>query len=309
MSIRDPKLLGALACLSNQERSNLREAAKQATRVERIWIYRFRDAIDRMDGWVFRDLYEQGRFAASEVDFLPLVLEHSFNAMRVGMRTAKEAAVTESISPVARRRMARIPAISRLARVPVPTRIPRSLADLRRLYDHWRKKRDVPPRQRIVAERLKKAYLERVQSVWERYGADFRAGKTYDRDEVRAILRRHGDMAKARADTIVQTETTLYYNKARRNIYDRSDDVTHYLFVAIRDHATTKWCKSRQGLVYAKGDPLLDKETPPIHWNCRSEILPLSRHNPSHLRLIEDASRWRRNNSCEPLPPGWGRAA
>jgi SPP1 gp7 family putative phage head morphogenesis protein len=295
--IRDPMLLGALAALSSEERVRLRESSKQATALERKWIRRFRDEIDRLDVWVFRDLFENGQYAESKVDFLPLVLEHSFNSMAVGMRTAREDADEQ-----------RLP--RKLAGPPGATRIPRSLADLRRLYDLWKRKRNLPPRQRVIAEKLKKAYLKRVQSVWERYGDDFRRGKTYDKDAVRAVLRREGDMVKSRADTVVQTETTLYYNKARRTIYDRSPDVTHYLFVAIRDQATTKWCKSRQGLVYAKGDPLLDKETPPIHYNCRSELLPLSRLNPSHLKLIEDPARRRRNHSCEPLPPGWtARAA
>lgn len=293
--IRDPMLLGALACLSAGERVRLREAAEQATRLERKWMQRFRDEIDRSDAWVFKDLFETGRYAESQIDFLPLVLAHSFNAMRVGLVTAKGDADEQRLP----RKLA--------ARPPGAMRIPRSLADLKRLYDQWKRKRNLPPRQRAIAEELKKAYLKRVQSVWERYGDDFRRGKTFDRDSVRAVLRRTGDMAKSRADTIVQTETTVYYNKARRTVYDRSDDVTHYLFVAIRDQATTKWCRSRQGLVYAKSDPLLDAETPPIHWNCRSEILPLSRLNPSHAKLIDDPARRRRNHQCEPLPPGWSK--
>lgn len=288
-------LRATLSLLSSGERVRLREAAEQATKVERYWRWRFGVAIERYDSWVFKDLFETGRYAESQIDFLPLILEHSFRSMAVGMRTAQKDASEQ-----------RLPL--RLA-APAGVRIPRGLAELRRLYDRWRRGRNIPARQRADAERLKQAYLERVQSVWEKHGEDFRRGKVYDRDSVKAVMRRQGDMAQARADMIVQTETTYYYNKARRTVYDRSDDVTHYLFVALRDKATTKWCKSRQGLVYAKGDPLLDKETPPIHWNCRSEILPLSRHNPAHLKLIEDSRRWRRNHSCEPLPSGWGKRA
>lgn len=287
-------LLGALACLSTSERVRLREAAREASFLERKWRHRFNEHIAAYDAWVFENLVQNGRFAESQIDFLPLVLRHSYEATATGMRTARKDADEQ-----------RLP-----AKLSTPTgpRIPRNLGDLKRLYDRWKKKaKDAPPRQREIAEKLKKAYLNRVQSVWDKHGQDFREGKEFSRDAVADVLRRTGDMARARAETIVQTETTYYYNKARRTVYDRSDDVTHYLFVAIRDKATTKWCKSRQGLVYAKGDPLLEKETPPIHWNCRSEILPLSEINPRHLQLIEDSSRWRRNHRCEPLPAGWGK--
>lgn len=288
-------LLGALACLSTGERVRLREAAKAATDLERRWRHRFNERIAGFDAWVFESLFEHGRFAESQIDFLPLVLQHSYEASAVGMRTARRDAYQE-----------RLPL--KLAATPPGPRIPKNLGDLKRLYDRWKRtSKNAPPRQRQIAERLKKEYLARVQSVWERYGSDFREGKSFDRDAVTQVLKQKGDMARARAETVVQTETTYYYNKARRTVYDRSDDVTHYLFVAIRDKATTKWCKTRQGLVYAKGDPLLEKETPPIHWNCRSEILPLSELNPRHLLLIQDASRWRRNHRCEPLPAGWSK--
>lgn len=163
----------------------------------------------------------------------------------------------------------------------------------------------MPARQKEIAEKIKKAYIKKVQSVWVKYGEEFRSGITAETTEAVRQIKEGADVVYSRAKMIVETETTYYYNKSRRTVYDESPDVTHYLFVSVRDHATTKWCKTRHGLVYKKGDPLLDKETPPIHWNCRSEILPLTWHNPAHRKLIEDLSRRRRNNTCEPLPPGW----
>ncbi len=291
----NPMLLGALAALTHHERARLREAAKQATILERRWVRRFQEQISEYDEWVFPQLFVQGRFKTTEIDFLPVVLEHSYAVMSDGIRAARES------NPETERK-----ASTKLG-YPNGPRIPRTLGDLKTLYDQWRKKKNLPARQVRTAERLKKAYLRRCQSVWDRYGQDFREGKEYSRSAVNRVLETKGDMARARADTIVQTETTYYYNKARRNVYDRSSDVSHYLFVAIRDQATTKWCKSRQGLVYKKDDPLLDKETPPIHWNCRSEILPLTLLNPRHRALIEDKSRARRSHRCEPLPSGWAK--
>lgn len=290
----DAQLLGTLAALGPEDRVRLRESSRIANQLERKWRARFYERIEKLDDIVFPQLWERGQFATSQVDFLALVLEHSYNVMSTGMRSA------EAEDPQATR-----PRGERLS-VPAGPRIPKSLAELRTLYDRWRKKKYLPPRQRAIAEKLKRTYIRRCQSVWDRYGAEFRKGNEFNRSAVRRVLESEGDMARSRADMTAQTETTYYFNRARRKVYDRSSDVTHYLFVAIRDQATTKWCRTRQGLVYAKSDPLLATETPPCHWNCRSEILPLSRLNPRHLRLIEDKSRARRSNRCEPLPNGWG---
>lgn len=175
------------------------------------------------------------------------------------------------------------------------------------IWDRWRRKGKVPPRQKALGEKIRKAYVRKCQDVWRKHAEEFREGKSFDMQKARDVIAKATKPVYSRAKMIVETETTRYYNEVRREVYDSSPDVTHYLFVAVRDHATTKWCKTRTGLVYAKGDPLLDKETPPIHWNCRSELLPLTKLNPRHLALIENESLQRRRHSCEPLPKDWNR--
>lgn len=283
----DPRLLGVLAALSQHERVRLSKSLRETNALEAFWSNRFRNAIKSLDERVFRSLYDHGSFAESSIDFLPLILDFSFRVLLAGMKEA-------TASDVGLRRLAKPPA----------GKIPRSLRTLREMYDSWRKKRKIPTRQKWFAEKLKATYIKRCHSVWEKHSEDFRSGKSFDLGKVRAVLEK-ADMATARGEQIVRTETTYYYTNGQRKIYDSVSDVTHYVFVAIRDKATTKWCKTRQGLVYAKTDPLLDKETPPIHWNCRSGLLPLTPQNPKHRRLIEDKSRNRRNHQCEPLPPGW----
>lgn len=190
---------------------------------------------------------------------------------------------------------------------------PKTLKEVLAAYDKWRKGLYKPKPVVKRAKEIKDAYVDAIQKTWKKYSEDFRNGDTYDQEEVIDKVVESTDVATARAKTIVRTETTRYYNEARRNYYDESEDVTHYLFIAVRDKATTPWCTSstvngkrgRSGLVYAKGDPLLDKETPPCHWNCRSELLPLNRFNPAHRKLIEDSSLWRRNHVCTPLPLRW----
>lgn len=205
---------------------------------------------------------------------------------------------------------ARVEVPSAVATAPVmmaASRLPRDLGNLMTLWDHYRKTGKAPKRVRVMAKKVRRAYLDKVQSVFEKHSRDFREGKGFDQQNTRAAIQQASRAPYARAKMIVETETTFYYNRARRQIYDQSSDVTHYLFVAIRDHATTHWCRSRNGLVYKKGSAVLDRETPPVHWNCRSELLPLLAHNPRHLQLIQDRHLWRENRTCAPLPAGWNR--
>lgn len=192
---------------------------------------------------------------------------------------------------------------------------PRSLAQIMKLYDRWKKGLFKPKGPLARAKEMKNRYIDAVQKAWKKYSYDFRHGGETTQAEIRELIREAAKTTVPRAQTIVRTETTRYYNEARRAYYDKAGDVTHYLFLAIRDKATTKWCTSgkvngkrgRSGLVYAKDDPLLEKETPPVHWNCRSELLPLNRFNPSHRRLIENKSIQRRAHVCTVLPPDWNK--
>lgn len=196
-------------------------------------------------------------------------------------------------------------------------RMPKSLKELRELYDQYRKTGRIPKPFKDMGKKIEKRYLEKTQSVWRTYSQEYRAGDTYSQENVLRKVEKAADIVESRTKTIVRTETTNYYNKTRREIYDQSGAVSHYLFLAIRDQRTTKWCtdkvvngkRGRHGLVYVKDDPLTTKETPACHWNCRSEMVPLSPFNPRHLQLIEDLSLRRRNNSCHPLPKGWSNAA
>lgn len=199
---------------------------------------------------------------------------------------------------------------ARLAKSP---KIPSSFRDLRKIYDTWRRSGRLPEGLKGMGERIKENYLKKTQSVWKKYSEDFRNGDEFTQENVLRKIKKAAQVGGSRAKTIVRTETTNFYNKARTEIYDQSDAVTHYLFLAIRDQATTSWCtdkviegkRGRHGLVYKKGDELTERETPACHWNCRSEMVPLTPYNARHRKLISDESLQRRNHKCTPLPEGW----
>lgn len=198
---------------------------------------------------------------------------------------------------------------TKLAKKPPVGKLPDNLEDLRRLWDLYRTRKKLPPRVKAVVDGIKKAYIKKCQSVWREASDDLLAGKVSPKSVAEKVVEAAAKTTKARAKMIVDTETTYYYNKARTDLYDKSDDITHYLFMAIRDHRTTKWCRTRHGLVYAKDDArYYPREKPPAHFGCRSEILPLSPLNPRHKALIDDPYKLRRNHKCEPLPKGWGRS-
>ncbi len=206
-------------------------------------------------------------------------------------------------------------------------RWPNDLARVRALWDVWRKTGKLPGKTEKDARAIKALYIRSIQTFWQKRGADFITGKpaavginekgviwnpdAFDRQGARKAIEHAAKVGRARARTIIETETTRYYNATRTNIYDQMEQVGGYLFICVRDHATTKWCRSRgiPPMVLLKGTPALRKNTPPCHWNCRSELLPLSTLNPSHRKLLEDTSRYPENRKLVPLPPGWNQAA
>lgn len=261
--------------------------AKKAQTLEQKWRAKADQFFNKISDKIAEDIVNRMNIDENSIDFETLFVEHAFDVMFDGVKSAQKR-----------------PAIpARLAYPKSP--MPRSLKALMQLWDLWRNKKKAPPRQKALANKIKKAYIRKAQQVVSKYETRARRGDVIEKQEVLSDLREQTKAPSARVNTIINTETTRYWNQARRNVYDESQDITHYLFLAIRDAATTKWCKTRNGLIYAKGDPILSRETPPIHWNCRSEILPLTPKNPRHKKLIDDELLRRRNHSPEPLPPGW----
>ena len=83
--------------------------------------------------------------------------------------------------------------------------------------------------------------------------------------------------------TVVRTKTTEIYNDARKSFWD-SDPVAAqiieaYQFSAVLDDRTTDVCRELDQQIFDKGG-FLDKITPPLHFNCRSLLVPITRYEP-----------------------------
>lgn len=267
--------------------------AEKVDQLENIWRSHLSHQVQGITQKVINDLMTRGEINEDDVNILPILMELYFSVSFTAV---------ESTFKIEDYR-------ARLAKKKRPPKgiVAKTLADVRRLYDKWRLDGTPDKRQKSLAEKWKQHYLRKVKQAWRKYSKPFREGDVFTQTEVREQIQEAARTTFARARTIVETETTRHWNQVRRSTYDELDEISHYLFMPIRDFRTTKWCKTRDGLVYKKGSVYLEHEQPPCHWNCRSEIIPLSPLNPRHKAMIEDESKDRENRRPEPLPAGWNR--
>lgn len=286
------------ARLTSKETYEIIHFAKKVHKIERKHVLKVDALWDNLFDISF-DQIRHGQEPDLDRAFLDLIMEHFIEVTQAAVSSVQKSNLVKTNIRMAA--------------------LPKSLKDLMKAWDKWRTKKTPPRYQSAQANQLKKAYLEKLQKVWGNYQDDWAAGKI-SKEEIKEKIKKEASTTKSRANTIIETETTRYWNQTRKNIYDEVDTVTHYLYLPIRDAATTPWCypgvksdkrinsrglRGRGRLVYSKNDPELDKVCP-SHWNCRSELVPLTPANDRHKNMINDKTLARRNYQCVPLPQGWG---
>lgn len=94
-----------------------------------------------------------------------------------------------------------------------------------------------------------------------------------------AVLRDDEQLAPYRIENIVRTESTAAYNQGRL-VEARRPGVVENMrgmeFSAILDSRTTPVCESLDGRIVPIDAPELDKFRPPLHYNCRSVLVPVT---------------------------------
>jgi SPP1 gp7 family putative phage head morphogenesis protein len=93
-----------------------------------------------------------------------------------------------------------------------------------------------------------------------------------------------GIMAVSRrgAAALVRTAVQTVSNNTRMKVYKDNDDVVGSLqHVSTLDDRTTDVCKARDGLRWKlNGEPIghdMKFDQPPLHWNCRSTLIPVTK--------------------------------
>lgn len=191
---------------------------------------------------------------------------------------------------------------ARLARLP-RGRLP-DVQSLRELYRNTAAWQGMERRNRLYTNRLKAAYARKLRQYFARLVPRVTSGELTPA-EAQAQLQRTVRSTAPRVKTIFRTETTKYFAEAQRAYFDDEPGIIGYLFDSVGDTARTEICRSRHGMVIPMGSKsLLDKNTPPLHWNCRSHLIPMA-DTPSNRKLLADASRMPGNRRLAPLPPGW----
>jgi SPP1 gp7 family putative phage head morphogenesis protein len=88
-------------------------------------------------------------------------------------------------------------------------------------------------------------------------------------------FRRFGQV---RTRIIARTESNKAFNWGRRYRFDKSAAIAGYRYSAILDERTTDICTNLHGHSWEIGDPGLNENTPPNHYQCRSVLVPISKY-------------------------------
>ena len=104
----------------------------------------------------------------------------------------------------------------------------------------------------------------------------------------------------ARLENIARTETISAYNAGRMAKFGMSTLIVAYQFSAILDARTTDTCKARNGrilVVESISEAELAYNTPPLHYQCRSVLIPIDKYDMEDLaagkpEALEDYFGW-----------------
>ena len=80
-------------------------------------------------------------------------------------------------------------------------------------------------------------------------------------------------------ENIVRTNFSDAYNQGRQDMMEDpevKDIMAGEMFSAIMDDRTTEVCQALDGQVFIYGDPDIARFTPPLHYQCRSQLVPVT---------------------------------
>lgn len=181
--------------------------------------------------------------------------------------------------------------------------IPKRFRKLETALDDRRYWGKTMKRSKALTDRLRKQYQRKLRVQFEKLMPLILDGEISP-EEAKKRMVEVWRTSESRVETIFRTETTNYFGKASVNFFEDSPDIIGFLFDSIRDSARTEICRSRHGLVYRPGSELLRKNTPSLHFNCRSNLIALA-NTPDNRRLLEDPARDPSKRKVADLPSGW----
>lgn len=92
--------------------------------------------------------------------------------------------------------------------------------------------------------------------------------------EVISIMDNEGKkLSEVSLERYARTKTTEVFNRGRMDYFESTGVVAAYQYSAIMDDVTSDICGSLNGLIFEKEDAPI----PPLHFNCRSVLIPITR--------------------------------
>lgn len=139
------------------------------------------------------------------------------------------------------------------------------------------------------------AQADLVNDVWEAIDRAIRDGTTLEDfkasvgDELEAAW---GAADPSRLETIFRTNTMGAYNGGRHAILSHPEvrkARPYWRFDGVDDARQSEICAALDGTVRPADDPFWSAHTPPLHFNCRSVITPLSSEEAADEGIDDEA--------------------
>ncbi len=97
--------------------------------------------------------------------------------------------------------------------------------------------------------------------------------------DLRQFFDKDYNFTSARVENIVRTNTIKAYNFGRRRMFEAPElkgFIVAYQFSAIIDPRTSDVCDQLDGNIYLIEDSYISRITPPVHFSCRSILVPIT---------------------------------
>jgi SPP1 gp7 family putative phage head morphogenesis protein len=190
----------------------------------------------------------------------------------------------------------------RLAKTSLPIGLPKTLRGLEKLFRDKRYWPKIMKRSQKIVDRLRKSYLQKLQRKFKDLMPQIREGGLSINDAKKKMMT-IWDASKPRVELIFRTETTTYFGKTQVAFYNDDDEIIGYLFDSVRDIGRTEICKVRHGLIFTKkhkGELSISRNTPSLHYNCRSHLIALA-NTRDNVKMLSEPARDPENKKAQIL--------
>lgn len=198
--------------------------------------------------------------------------------------------------------------VKKLSKLPegIPRSLPQDLRGLEKLFRDRRLWPMIMKRSKILEDRLRKAYLQKLRRKFNDLMPKIRAGELHPADAKKKMMK-VWDASKSRVELIFRTETTKYFGKVQVAFFKGDPDIIGFQFDSIPDKARTDICRCRHGLIFRpdhNGKNSITCNTPPCHYNCRSHFIALA-NTEENVKMVADPRLDPENKKLVDLPKGW----